>query len=288
MARNLPEHLDEMKHLAAENAVSTIRNRKKIATLDEVELSVHSQWGDDGILQWLVAQFPGVPKRFVEIGVEDYVESTTRYLLMHNNWSGLVVDGSRQNVAKIRRSHYFWRYELRAIQAFITRDNAGDLMRSHGYFDELGVLHIDIDGMDYWVWEALECKPAIAVIEYNSVFGGDRAITVPYDAEFDRTKAHYSNLYFGASLPALCVLAKRKGYVFLGATSAGNNAYFLREDLISDAVSELVTNADYVESRFRESRDGDGELSYLVGDQRLEAIRDLPVYDVELDQVVDL
>jgi len=36
---------------------------------------------------------------------------------------------------------------------------------------------IDVDGNDYWIWEAVEsARPLIVVVEYNSVFGRDRAV----------------------------------------------------------------------------------------------------------------
>ena len=150
---------------------------------------------------------------------------------------------------------------------------------------EIGLLHIDIDGNDYWVWEALGAiEPAIAIVEYNSVFGPERAITVPYQPDFDRTRAHPSNLYFGASLAALRGLAERKGYVFIGCNSAGNNAYFVRREYAGQ-LSELVSSAHYVESAFRESRDEGGKLTYLGGATRLELIRGLPVVNVATMQV---
>jgi hypothetical protein len=33
---------------------------------------------------------------FIEFGVENYLESNTRFLLMNNNWSGFVMDGSEK------------------------------------------------------------------------------------------------------------------------------------------------------------------------------------------------
>ncbi|MFM6253830.1 MAG: hypothetical protein ACKPEQ_32600, partial [Dolichospermum sp.] len=84
---------------------------------------------------------------------------------------------------------------------------------------------MDIDGNDYWVWQAIDCiNPAIVISEYNFRFGANKAVTVPYDASFVRSKAHYSNIYYGASLKALCILADKKGYAFVGCNSAGNNA----------------------------------------------------------------
>ena len=89
-------------------------------------------------------------------------------------------------------------------------------------------MSVDIDGNDYWIWKEIDCiKPRIVICEYNSAFGNDKKVTVPYKNDFVRRKEHYSDLYFGASLAAFCELAEEKGYDFIGTTRAGVNAYFI-------------------------------------------------------------
>ena len=51
------------------------RARAKIDSISEVEFSVFSQWGEDGILDWLIYQCPEIPNTFVEFGVENYLEA---------------------------------------------------------------------------------------------------------------------------------------------------------------------------------------------------------------------
>lgn len=248
--------------------------------LSECEFRVFSQFGDDGIIQYLIRRVPIANRFFVEFGVEDYSESNTRFLLTNDNWSGLVMDGSDRNMRRLRHAPYFWRHDLQAVATFVTAENINGLLSSCP--SDIGLLHIDIDGMDYWVWKALDVsrlRPAIVILEYNSVFGPERAITVPYSASFDRTTAHHSNLYEGASLRALDLLSQEKGYVLVGSNSAGNNAYFVRRELATSVRSRSVEEA-YVESKFRESRDEQGNLSFLRGPERLAAIRGLPVYNV--------
>jgi hypothetical protein len=156
------------------------------------------------------------------------------------------------------------------------------LIASSGLGPEVGILHIDLDGNDYWIWKAIdEISAEIVIIEYNSVFGIDRPITIPYDATFVRTSAHHSNLYWGTSLLALWRLAQQKGYGFIGCNSAGNNAYFVRRDRLNEVVGEISPEAGYVDSKFRESRDVEGRLTYLAGTERLKAIRGMPVYNVD-------
>ncbi|HYC58504.1 MAG TPA: hypothetical protein VEK79_02970 [Thermoanaerobaculia bacterium] len=267
----------------------TVKAKQSIASLEEVEFRVFSQFGDDGIIQWLVnhVELPG--RTFVEFGVEDYRESNTRFLMMNDNWSGLVMDGAESNVARIVGAEYFWRYDLTAKAAFIDKDNINDLLLKHAPGRELGLLHVDVDGNDYWIWNAIDAvSPVLVILEYNSVFGIDRAITVPYDKTFHRTAAHSSNLYFGASLRALHQLSERKGYAFIGCNSAGNNAYFVRRDRLNGTVRETSLERGYVLSKFRESRDGQGRLTYLAGRDRLEAVRGMPVFDVDSGRIEPL
>jgi len=263
-----------------------IKSKKCITSLSEVEFKVFPQWGDDGIIQWLVNNLEFPNKTFVEFGVENYRESNTRFLMMNNNWSGLVMDGSASNVAQIVHSEYFWKHELSAKAVFIDKDNINGLLSSSRLDSEIGILHIDLDGNDYWIWKEMNTlSPIVVILEYNSVFGIDRAITVPYDKAFFRTKAHSSNLYFGASLRALYQLCSTKGYAFLGCNSAGNNAYFVRRDKLNDTILETTLENGYVLSKFRESRDPHGALTYLTGCDRLEAIRGMPVYNVDSNRI---
>lgn len=266
-----------------------ISSKKDVILLSEVEFKVFSQWGDDGIIQWLINNIEIPGKFFIEFGVENYIESNTRFLLMNNNWSGLVMDGDEKNIDQIINSYYFWKYELSAKSVFIDTENINDLLSSIHHVREIGLLHIDIDGNDYWIWKEINSiSPIIVILEYNSILGVDRSITIPYDKTFQRSKAHYSNLYYGASIRALCDLSSEKGYEFIGCNSAGNNAYFVRKDKLNDQVKKISVEKGYVHSKFRESRDHKGNLTHLTGEARLEIIKGMPVFNVETGQIEEL
>ncbi len=111
------------------------------------------QWGEDGIIDWLVEKLPGIPRTFVELGVEDYRESNNRLLLNLRNWCGLVMDGSQEHKASILLESIFWRYDLTPKCAYMDGDNVKDLIASSGISGEIGLLSIDIDCNDYWVWQ---------------------------------------------------------------------------------------------------------------------------------------
>lgn len=260
------------------------RERPTLEALSSAEFSVFSQWGEDGIIDWLLARLPGIPTVFVEFGVGDYRESNTRLLLFLRNWRGLVLDGSDAHIKSIRAQDIYWRYDLMAKCAFIDRENINQLIASSGLQGDIGLLSVDIDGNDYWVWQTIEVvRPVVVVCEYNAVFGDVHRISVPYKADFQRTRAHHSNLYFGASLPALIHLGEQKGYRFVGTNSNGCNAFFVREDYVT-AVVGLVDEIRSYPSRFREARDVSGQLTFARGAQRANVIQHLPVVDFTTGQ----
>jgi hypothetical protein len=250
--------------------------------LNDYEFRIFSQFGDDGIIQYLIKHIAIENEVFIEFGVEDYLESNTRFLMMNNNWEGFVMDGSEQAMQALRAQPWYWRYSLRQKAVFITRENINDLLSETGY-SNIGLLHIDLDGNDYHILDVLDfsiLNPSILVLEYNSVFGKDRAITVPYDKGFVRSEAHYSNLYFGASLPALHLAATNKGYKLVGCNKAGNNAYYVRQDLLNEVIQERTVEDAFIESKFRESRGQDYVLTHLQGKERRKAIDGLEVLNV--------
>jgi len=266
--------------LLAGRRLETIINSPVVRDLREVELRVFSQWGEDGIIQYLISKIPIENDVFIEFGVEDYRESNTRFLLRNNNWRGLVIDGDPLNIMSIRDERISVYHDVQPVCAFVTRENINGLISGAGLSGDAGLLSIDIDGNDYWVWKNITVvSPRIVICEYNGIFGDELAVTVPYDPGFTKEKAHYSRLFFGASLPALCMLAGEKGYDFVGSTSAGNDAFFVRKDL-SSAIRTMSAKEGYREIRARDSRGRRGEKTFISGADRFRAIEHLQVFDV--------
>jgi len=284
----LDSEIAETKVLLAKVLNNQITQRGNLSSIHEAEFKVFSQFGEDGILQYLIRQtnISTKEKIFIEFGVENYTESNTRFLLVNDNWRGLIIDGGKDNISQCKASDIYWRHDLTAIDAFIDSGNVNKIFSESGFLGEIGILSIDIDGNDYWVWESISVvNPIIVVCEYNSVFGSKKAVTVPYDPAFERTHAHYSNLYYGCSLKALEILAQRKGYALIGSTSAGNNAFFVRLDRLN-SLNSLSTDEAYVHSLFKDSRDENGKLTFINGNSRANIIANMLVYDIELEAEV--
>jgi len=257
-------------------------NRAKSSTrLADYEFKVFSQWGEDGIIQFLVANLAISKRTFIEFGVEDFSEANCRFLMMKDRWSGFVIDGSAKNINRLRSSHDYWRHSLQARAAFVTRENIGEILEQSGFAKDVGILSLDIDGVDYHVLSALASwRPSILIVEYNAVFGQRRAVSVPYDPGFQRASKHRSNLYYGASLPAFHALLSGRAYALVGVNTAGSNAFFVRKDLLNDVVTEVSVAECFRDSDFREGRDADGQLTFATGNARRVPIADLPLIDV--------
>jgi hypothetical protein len=250
--------------------------------INDSEFKVYSQWGEDGIIQYLLKHVAIENKTFVEFGVENYLEANTRFLLVNNNWAGLIMDGDPQNIDFIKHDlHVYYAHNLKVESVFITRDNINDIITRNGISGDIGILSVDIDGNDYWVWEAINCvNPRIVICEYNSIFGPSAKLTTPYQPDFFRGTAHFSNVYYGASIAALTYLANKKGYSLVGGNLAGNNVFFVRNDVLGSLQVQTPETA-YRKAGFKEAKDIHGKLTFAAFAERLNAIADLQVVDVE-------
>ena len=275
------ESLNERILLNQGKILGELYSKKQAENLSEYEWGVFSQWGEDGIIQFLIREVEIQNKTFIEFGVEDFLESNCRYLLMASDWQGFVIDGSDESIRKLKNSHFYWKHDLQSIAAFIDKENVNELLKKSEFDRDLGILSVDIDGNDYHILKAISIfEPRIIVSEFNPYFGTERAISVPYDPKFYRTEKHYSNLYFGASIKAIEHVLNEKGYTLIGTGMTGGNAYFVRNDLMTEKLSSLAKNAINFNGFCRESRDKDGNLSFLRGEDRLNEIKGLPVLNV--------
>ena len=218
-----------------------------VPDLARYEYSWLSQNGEDGIIRYLFEQAGYESRWLVEFGFAAHQCNALR-LLVKERFSGLLIDGSDQNVDFFNfaaRKHGIDDC-ARAIRAFITRDNLNELIASSGVPREIDFLSLDVDGNDYWFWESLDCiSPRVVCIEYNAGIGPDLSWTVGYDDAFQRFSQHPSGFFHGASLAALEALGKRKGYYLIGCDSTGTNAFFLRDDVEIEGIPALTAREAY-------------------------------------------
>ena len=108
-----------------------IKNLKDcdLDNLDNFAFSIYSQFNEDGIIQFLINNLDIKNKEFIEIGVENFKEANTRFLLQNNCWRGLIIDSSKANINFIKKQNYYWKYELEAEDAFVTKENVNKIVK---------------------------------------------------------------------------------------------------------------------------------------------------------------
>lgn len=259
----------------------------------DAELRVFSQWGEDGILDYLCDCLDLAKPCAVEFGAGDFGECNTRFLAEHRQASVVPVDIHDHLLSSVRSLDLYWRNSIFPFEEWITPGNAPELLdKARELMGRVDIVSLDIDGNDYWVAESLDLRGVrIVVVEYNAVFGHERAITVPRDDAFDRKKAHPSGLYYGASLPAWLQLLEDRGFTFLGTNRACSNAFFCRTTEVARVPVDVPDAAGlqkYMDCRVRECCDPSGRFNHLSGDDRLAAIEGLPVVDPATNAILTL
>jgi hypothetical protein len=261
-------------------------SRPQFRKLWDAEFRVFSQFGEDGILDFLCTTMDIARPKIMEIGAGNFSECNSRFLAEARGASVYAVDGQRGLSRAIARSTLKWRTPLWAREVWVSPVNAPSLeAEATQVMGGIDILSLDIDGNDYWVLESLSLQEMkIVVVEFNPYFA-PRAISVPRNDAFDRTAEHSSWLYYGASLQAFAHLLKSKGFALVGTTRAGNNAFFVLRNLLplsglaETPKEELL--ADSARWTIREMRDDRGDL---VPEQTvhagLEALRGTPVVNV--------
>lgn len=254
---------------------------KSLNELNDYHYSIFSQFNEDSVIQYLIKNLKIENKIFIEIGVENYEEANTRYLLENNNWEGLIIDNSKENINIIKKQNYFWRYKLKAENAFINVENVNEIIDKYKFPKQIGLLSIDIDGNDYWIWEAISVvSPDILVIEYNALYGSEKSLTLKYEKNFKRPDKGIYKCLYGASLKALTSLSERKGYSLVATNLNGNNAFFVKKALLNDKVYEQDYKTCFKENSFKEHIDKNGEISALRKEEIDELLNNKNVIEV--------
>ena len=257
---------------------------KNIKNINDLDYKVFSQNGEDGIIDYLLYSLKIDKPKFVEIGIGDYSECNTRFLFERTSPKGLVVDCIEDLKTKVSKNIKLWRADITILEEFISSKNINSILKKYNFDKNIDLFSLDVDGIDYWILKELPKNfSKIAIIEFNSTFGSEKEITVPYKKNFDRSKYHYSNLCYGASLKAINNIMKKKGFIFIGTNLHRVNAFFVSKKYINKIGLRIPKNKDlkkYVDSNIRESRAKNNLLSYLSGKKKIQIIKDCEIIDL--------
>ena len=248
----------QIQILLAQSYQSAAEKNARLPSFTDVEFSSYSQNGEDGILLLIFSVIGCQSKRVVEACAGDGIECNAANLIINHGWSGLLFDG---NADAIKRGKAFytqrtnaWRFHRlppTLVHSWITAENVNDAIRENHVTGDIDLLSLDMDGVDFWIWKAIDCiSPRVVVLEYNNRWTSQHSVTVPYSGDFVGTGVSVEGEgYFGASLPAFVKLGREKGYRLVGANGPDTNAFFMRDDVGQEffpkVTAESCLSSDY-------------------------------------------
>jgi hypothetical protein len=223
---------------------SLVSQPERLPRYSETGFRIFSQFDEDGIILYFLAVAGAPHARFVEIGAGDGIHASNCASLAFNlGFHGLFVESDEAGVARGRAAygaHADTRlFPPRFTQTFVTRENALETLANAGFDRDVDVLSIDIDGNDYFIWEALEpVRPRLVVIETHTEHG-TRDVLAPYRPDYDWRKADSAEPV-GASPFAMTKLAATLGYRLVGGNRFGFNTFYLREDVVDETTIPTI------------------------------------------------
>lgn len=227
----------------------------QLPAFQETGFRVFSGTDEDGLLLYIFSMIGTTNKRCIELAYGTPVGANTTNLICNWGWHGLLIEADEDGIQESRK--YFAKHKdtylfpPKIIKSWITVENLNETISANGFQGEIDLFSLDVDGIDYWLWDSLTVvRPRVMVVEYQDIWGWEESVTVPYKPEFNRFDVHPD--YFGASLAAFGKLAKNKGYRLIGCNNYGFNAFFLRDDVGIDVFPEITLRSCFLHPKTEE------------------------------------
>jgi hypothetical protein len=243
-----PHYVDQGTQLLLRLAYQDLAARGSRLPFNQVEFRNYSENGEDGILLYVFSILGESTQTCVDIGAATGVSGNCANLIINHGWTGLLIDGNGSYVEYGRS--YFTKhpntrlFPPRFVHSKITSENVNQILRANCVDDEVDLLSLDIDGIDYWVWNAIDAvSPRVVLAEIQAIWMTEASVTVPNNPDFAPQYIDGFGVYSGASLPAFVKLASKKGYRLVGSQRYGFNAVFVRNDVGQDVLPEVAAEA---------------------------------------------
>jgi|TARA_B110000902_G_scaffold242851_1_gene294572 hypothetical protein len=240
------------------------------------EFSGFSQNGEDGILDVLRKKLRSSNRYFIEIGAADGIENNTGWLLVAEKYNGMLIEGSERLVERARRTVIGHSIGAECHNMFVTKESIRD-MKTMAIHHDPDVFSIDIDGNDYHIAQAVldaGFRPKIFVVEYNSVYGPERSMTIEYQPTFVFTKAHPTHLYYGVSISGWRKFFEQHGYRFVTVDRNGVNGFFVDPQFFDESFLDNLCGLEFAEnqSQYKKFRMSSDDQFALIADQKFISI----------------
>lgn len=215
--------------------------------------NVHSQAGEDGVIEAILSRMPSVNGWCVDFGCHDGVTNSNTAALVERGFSAVMIERDEERFAAARANYADAPgvSVLHRAVGFTSEDGLDAVLMEQAPLVpyDFDLVSIDVDGNDIHCWSAIHrYRPKVVCVEFNP--------TIPTHVRFAQPADH--RVSQGSSLLSLVDLGKRKGYELVACTSfnaffvdwrffaamgvADNSPHVLRMDL--GAITDLFTGYD--------------------------------------------
>src|SRR5215471_14436471 len=185
-AREALDH-DSVSQQVQRNIVNQYQSFKMTGILPYTKIRdagfrVYSEFEEDGIILYVLSMIGFKTRRVVEMCCGAANECMATNLILNHGFNGYLFDGNQERIRAANeffgRKHDCLLYPPVVTHAWITKDNVNELLTQSGCTGEVDLFSLDIDGNDYWIWDAISAiKPRLLVIETHN-------ITIEYQPDF--------------------------------------------------------------------------------------------------------
>ena len=198
---------------------------KKKIKLIEYRKNIHSQNGEDGVLEEIFKRInvasSNNEKWCVEFGAWDGKHLSNTFHLVEQGWNAVYIEGDKEKYQDLLETvkQYPKIKPINAMVGFEESDsnNLNNLLIGTKIPEDFDLLSIDIDSFDLAVWQCFVGQPKVVIIEINS------------SIEPGILQWHDGIICQGNSFSSTIKVAEDKGYLLVCHTG---NLIFLREDLV--------------------------------------------------------
>ena len=212
--------------------------------LYEFKENFYTQNGEDGIIKKILSELKIECGFFVEFGAWDGKHWSNTYRLYKEKWKGCLIEVDKTRFKKLCEN--IPEDHIIKVNSAVEQTGANSLDNILKKYEiqKVDILSIDIDSDDLRIWEGItEYRPAVVVIEYNSV--------IPFDTRFVNPKGKM----YGNGALSIYESAKRRGYTLVEGTD--HNLFFIQD--------KYMGKTDITEKTLQEIRDQTYQLRYFFG-----------------------
>ena len=195
--------------------------------------NIFSENGEDGIIEKIFSEIKPKSNLCCEFGAWDGIwASNCRNLIVNHNWNAIMIEGDKDK-SKDLVNTYADNSHVHCFNYFVdTKKNSLTNILTEEWKENLDYLIIDIDGLDYEIFENLDFYPLVICIEVNT--GHSPEINVKIPREIAKNNV-------GQPLQYFVNIAKSKGYELVCFTG---NAFFIKKDLLGSTNIKPISAKD--------------------------------------------